>query len=513
MNQLPTSPPHERIFARRHTSQAAVEFAVTFPIFLMIIFGIIDFSLLLAGWLNLQHMTRQAVRYAATYQYKEEHCTVNLDTDGSAACKGKMEFDEIDLARLPSIREVFYDNDFLVFQDDAAIKSQSGYLKVTICSARDRNNDGVGDYYKVSPIQGRVVSDPSADPDDENDGYAHCKLGGLPAEDAGGQNNYVFVMADYNHPFLTPFISFTWPFFHLAAERQAVVESFRITRQLSLPPAAFVPTLTPSNTPTPTRTSTVTITPTVTNTPLPIVIEIVNPAVSGNVIADNSFTRFEATAYNPPYGTNNGDGITRITFWFDGPTNIPGRNEGVKRYCAFGGDGPCETYEAGTGASFYTLSPGLYTIYAQALGVDGRVSAIVSKTFYILPTPTPTASPTATNTRTPTITPTPDCAQMSLGQWTRDTTGGRPRLNIPVTNSTGQDTILTSINFNWNYYRSINTSQLIREWTFGAGGKYSINSGTSPYSWTSAQLPNNLLSVSGSTTTWKIGRALGRERV
>lgn len=502
MNQNLLPPPRERIFTGRQKSQAAVEFAVTFPIFLMIIFGIIDFSLLLAGWLNLQHMTRQAVRYAATYQYEKKYCTTNLDTDGSLPCEGSMEFDEIDLARLPSIRDVFYANDFLIFQDNSATKSQRGYLKVTICSGRDRDNNKKGDYLIVPPIQGRVVYDPF-DPDDNNDGYAHCELNDVPAEDAGGQNNYVYVMADYNHPFLTPFISFTWPYFHLASERQAVVESFRITRQLSLPPQANLPTLTPSHTPTPTATSTASLTPTVTNTPLPIVIQIVNPLVSGNVIADNSFTQFEAEAYNPPYGTNNGDGIARITFWFDGPSAIPGRQEGQLRYCAFGGDGPCNTYEAGTGISFYNLTPGLYTIYAQALGVDGRTSVIVSKTFYILATPTPTVTATPTRTRTPTVTPTPDCALMSLGQWTRNTTGGRPRLQIPVVNNTGQDTLISSINFNWNYYKSINSTQLIREWTFGAGGKYSINSSVSPYVWNIAQLPNNLLSVPG-TTTWSI---------
>ncbi len=222
MNQISASPPIERLFTRRDRSQAAVEFAVTFPIFLMIIFGIIDFSLLLAAWLNLQHMTRQAVRYAATYQYNPAYCTTNLDNDGSPPCKGQSEYDEIDLARLPSIKDVFYANDFLVFQGPSADKSQRGYLKVTICSARDRNGDGMGDYFKVSPIQGQVVT-PPFDPNNHNDGYAHCKLNGVPAEDAGGQNNYVFVMADFNHPFLTPFISFTWPYFHLAAERQAVV--------------------------------------------------------------------------------------------------------------------------------------------------------------------------------------------------------------------------------------------------------------------------------------------------
>ncbi len=129
------------------------------------------------------------------------------------------------------------------------------------------------------------------------------------------------------------------------------------------------------------------------------------------------------------------------------------------------------------------------------------------KTFYILPTPTPTASPTPTRTRTPTVTPTPDCAQMSIGQWISDTSGGLPRLRINVVNSTGQDTLLNSINFNWNYYRTINSTQKIKQWTFGAGGKYSIDTTakccTSPYTWIISELPNNLLAVNG-TTQWSL---------
>ena len=59
-------PPRQPFLYRHKKSQAAVEFAISFPILLTILFGIIDFSLLFASWFALQNLVRQAVRFAAT---------------------------------------------------------------------------------------------------------------------------------------------------------------------------------------------------------------------------------------------------------------------------------------------------------------------------------------------------------------------------------------------------------------------------------------------------------------
>ena len=126
-------------------------------------------------------------------------------------------------------------------------------------------------------------------------------------------------------------------------------------------------------------------------------------------------TRFEAIAWDPAYGSSNGDGISNIKFWFDGPGDIPGRQEGQKAYCAFSGNGPCERMDA---VMDYTSLPnGTYTIYARAQANDGRISEIVSKTFILNfpPTPTPTI------TSTPTATPLPSCNDVFIiGSEVRD---------------------------------------------------------------------------------------------
>ena len=50
-------------------SQGVVEFALALPILLMLVFAIIDFSLLFSAWLLIQNMSRQAVRYAVTGEF------------------------------------------------------------------------------------------------------------------------------------------------------------------------------------------------------------------------------------------------------------------------------------------------------------------------------------------------------------------------------------------------------------------------------------------------------------
>ena len=145
-------------------------------------------------------------------------------------------------------------------------------------------------------------------------------------------------------------------------------------------------------------------TPTATKTPIPVMVNIIDPNPDGEIIYTEDQMAFEAYAYNPDYGNSNGQGIARVRFWFTGPTAIPARVESFLAYCAFGGNGPCDTI--GSTIPFTSLVDGTYTIYAQATGVDGRISAVVSRTFVVQrnPTATPTTSPTATMTSTPTAT-------------------------------------------------------------------------------------------------------------
>src|SRR5512137_262224 len=66
----------EHLWQGKSRSQGMVEFAIALPILLMLLFGIIDFSLLFSAWLLIQNMARQAVRYAVTGQFDPAHCPV-----------------------------------------------------------------------------------------------------------------------------------------------------------------------------------------------------------------------------------------------------------------------------------------------------------------------------------------------------------------------------------------------------------------------------------------------------
>ncbi len=57
---------------RRHRrGQTAVEFALTLPILLLLMFGIIEFGRIFQSWVTIQNAARTAARYAITGQYDQ----------------------------------------------------------------------------------------------------------------------------------------------------------------------------------------------------------------------------------------------------------------------------------------------------------------------------------------------------------------------------------------------------------------------------------------------------------
>ncbi|MEI6289742.1 MAG: TadE/TadG family type IV pilus assembly protein [Chloroflexota bacterium] len=207
-------------FHRGKKSQAAVEFALAFPIFLIIVFGIIDFALLFSAWLSVQNIARQAVRYAATGQYdKVKYCaddSLNADLpanggDGEGNCfEGTNKNKEIDYARLKST----YDEaekfaSYFIFKDSTLVPwldfTKKGYINITVCSTRDASDPSDGpDYQYNFPKMGDI----------SEGAYGKCMLvsDGSMAEDAGGPGDRVIVGVDFNHPFLTPFINSAWEY-------------------------------------------------------------------------------------------------------------------------------------------------------------------------------------------------------------------------------------------------------------------------------------------------------------
>jgi Flp pilus assembly protein TadG len=66
---------HRRAGPRR--GQTLVEFALTLPILLMLLFGIIEFGRIFQAWVTIQNAARTAVRYAVTGQYDDKEFTIN----------------------------------------------------------------------------------------------------------------------------------------------------------------------------------------------------------------------------------------------------------------------------------------------------------------------------------------------------------------------------------------------------------------------------------------------------
>ena len=232
-------------------SQGVVEFALALPILLMLLFGIIDFSLLFSAWLLIQNMSRQAVRYAVTGEFNSAYCTAGCTTTA----------DE-DQARLRSIHDTAekYLSGLLV-DSSSILQNDPGFLQITVCSSPD--------YQTMVGLMGSTTQ------------YSKCKRlsDNAYVEDPGGPGDAVIVMIDFDHPYLTPFINKIWPMVHLVSAQQGIIEKFRVSRALSSPPAiymgsptaslTFTITPSPTETDTPTETATASITPTPTHTETP----------------------------------------------------------------------------------------------------------------------------------------------------------------------------------------------------------------------------------------------------
>ncbi|MCB9451016.1 MAG: PD40 domain-containing protein [Anaerolineaceae bacterium] len=111
-------------------------------------------------------------------------------------------------------------------------------------------------------------------------------------------------------------------------------------------------------------------------------ITITIPSIDGTTLATQDDTRFQAVAYDPAVGANDGDGIQQVDFELYDPagTLIYANNELQAAYCVFGGDAPCNTAPAGL---FNQLGM-YYTLKARAETTGGIWTEWVSRTFIVL---------------------------------------------------------------------------------------------------------------------------------
>ncbi|MFL5801694.1 MAG: hypothetical protein ACJ8CR_08115, partial [Roseiflexaceae bacterium] len=145
-----------------------------------------------------------------------------------------------------------------------------------------------------------------------------------------------------------------------------------------VPPPTSTPVPPPTNTPVPPPTSTP-VPPTNTPVPAGLFVQIITPP-NGASINGIGQTRFEATAYDPAVGMNNGDGITSVDFslvQLSGGVYSYSYTDNTLAYCAFSGNGPCAPAPA-----FGSMTPGTYSLTATA-NAPGKPSVSDSVTFTI----------------------------------------------------------------------------------------------------------------------------------
>jgi TadE-like protein len=244
-------------------SQGIVEFALALPVLLMLLFAIIDFSLLFSAWLLIQNMSRQAVRYAVTTAYDPAYCEGrDCTVDGP----------DRDYARIQSIHDIANSFRAGMVVDDGASQGDPGYLQIVVCAKTDTQGpqgkpDGVWD---TLPVPGEMGT--------EN--YSTCQnvYDGTTGEIPGRGGDQVSVMVDFNSPFITPFLQLlgffapegslqSWKMTHLVSVQSGIVEKFRVSEFIPTPAGMANYTWTPSNTPTQTYTFTPSETFTITYTP------------------------------------------------------------------------------------------------------------------------------------------------------------------------------------------------------------------------------------------------------
>jgi hypothetical protein len=302
-------PREEQITIRQpgRRGQTMAEFALTLPILLLLMFGVIEFARIFQAWITLQNAARTAARYAVTGQWDENvlasllsvdtssyasqdavraavldtlvPCTTGVDEafmrhwgydcePGSDEDQGLRE----DMARLPSIIDRAYigaaglgfkkGEDFAGLDDAAGNEintetvndTQPGWFHVWICSTRPGVHSDTDFRYVPS--------------EDRRDRVCEVREPGEEGEnqyDAGGPGDAVEIVVFFNHPLITPLGLANY--IQLQARRVMINESFRSTRVVNIPPQLALPTFTPSNTPRPTNTATTTITPTMTLSP------------------------------------------------------------------------------------------------------------------------------------------------------------------------------------------------------------------------------------------------------
>ncbi|MFP3854598.1 MAG: TadE family protein, partial [Anaerolineales bacterium] len=239
-------------------AQALAEFALILPVLLLTIFMLIELARLLHAWLAVENAARFGLRYAVTGRYDDDHYSLtecdDFYSDYGFSCSSGEDDKFENAARILSSGEA----------------AESGSVGILRDTSLDVFSDwDVPGFYKVTVCSESATSYTPPDLDDfSNDWSAQCD----PIDHAGLPGDQIWVVVDFNHRLVLPFLSEWWPYLHLSARRDGIVERFRVSRTIGsgafpTPPPGNSATPTASNTPTDTPTPTLTFTPSQTSTP------------------------------------------------------------------------------------------------------------------------------------------------------------------------------------------------------------------------------------------------------
>jgi hypothetical protein len=454
--------------SNKRYGQGMVEFVIALPILLFVIFGIIEFARLTFAWMAVQNSARFGIRYAVTGEFNEVYCVqagnflgsdhVNADVfngdpqdciipdDFTGTDANDKERELIDLARLYSIQDatsgggagLWLDpaasgdySQYLSLHDEAQIGQvdQKGFFQVTVCSNRD--NQFLVDYFNYSvPL---------------------CidNFGGVLMDDAGGPGDRVKVRVQHEHPLFLPILSNIWPSVSLNAERDGIVERFRVSRILgvsgpilSAPTWTMTPTVT--DTPTTTPSPTPTLTPTPTNTPIPVQCDLIEVVTSyaGHWVSGYYINSVTIRNNNPvPIHLYNVNQVWEKT--------DPGRSVWATMFDTSGwallyDDVPDTLWTPGSPIALGAGGQGQYIalFLQQNVPLVGLISAD-------LEFDDGCHKGASVDIATPTLTPTPDCSLYTLSEFDFH---NDHQQEIMVTNGDPwNDTKVTRIRFNWTY--------------------------------------------------------------
>ncbi|MCK4488994.1 MAG: pilus assembly protein [Anaerolineales bacterium] len=494
-----------------------VEFVIALPILLFVIFGIIEFARLTFAWMAVQNSARFGIRYAVTGEFNEVYCVsagnylgadhVNADVfngdpqdclipdDYTGTDANDKERELIDLARLYSIQDatsgggagLWLDpaasgdySQYLSLHDEAQVGQvdQKGFFHVTVCS--NRENQFVVDYFNYSvPL---------------------CidNFGGVLMDDAGGPGDRVKVRVQHQHPLFLPILSNIWPSVSLNAERDGIVERFRVTRILgvsgpilSAPTWTQTPTVTDTPTITPSPTPTSTSTP--TNTPIPVqcdLIEVVN-SYAGHWTSGYYINSVTIRNNNPvPINFYSAEQIWQ--------KNDPGRYLWAAQFSTSGWHilndlEPPTTWSPSPAIELGAGGDGEYIALFQPKDVPLEGLTSVDLVF-----DDDCHKGVTVDVPTPTNTPVPNCDLYSLSGFDFHNSSQQ---EIMVTNGDLYDTRVTRIRFDWTYIEQFGEANAFGDllvdwftwngadaWGYGEGSAVDISSWTdtnldTPASW------------------------------